>query len=146
MDDPGSAKALVEHTRDAYSKQQAISWAGILQDGQQIMGTCGFNQIDHPNLRAEIGGELATDYWGQRVALEALTAIVGFGLTTMGLHSIEAKVLPSNRSAIYLLEYLGFQKEAHYQDRIHFQETYLDLAVYSLIKGKENASLFMPGT
>ena len=144
MDDPASAEALVERTREAYSNRQAIGWACIWKDGQQIIGTCGFNQIDHPNLRAEIGGELATDYWGQRVALEALIAIVGFGLTTLGLHSIEAKVLPSNRSAIYLLEYLGFRKEAHFHDRIHFQEDFLDMAVYSLIKGKENASLFMP--
>ncbi len=131
-----SAK-LVERVNLAYQNKQAIGWAGILRDNQDIIGTCGFNQIDFPNLRAEIGGELAVEYWGKKIALEAITAILDFGLNTMNLHTIEAKVAPENRSAIFLLESLGFTKEAHYKDRIYFREQFLEMAVYTLIKGNE---------
>ncbi|MCC6370507.1 MAG: GNAT family N-acetyltransferase [Bacteroidia bacterium] len=128
---------LAEKTRLAYSNKQGIGWAGILRDSQIIIGTCGYNQIDFANLRAEIGGELAVDYWGKNVAIEAVSAIIKFGLDTMNLHSIEAKVSPQNRGAIFLLEQIGFKKEAHFCDRIYFNKQFADMAVYTLIKGNE---------
>lgn len=135
-----TAEQLVEKTILSYKNKQAIGWAGILRDSDSIIGTCGLNNIDLPNLRAEIGGELATEYWGKKIAIEAVIAIIQFGLYHMLLHSIEAKVSPNNRSAIYLLESLGFYKEAHFADRIYFNGQFMDMAVYTLIKGNENLS------
>lgn len=129
---------LIERTRLAYENKQAIGWAGILRDSNEIIGTCGYNQIDLPNSRAEIGGELSVDYWGKNVAIEAVVNIVKFGLNTMKLHSIEAKVSPENRGAIFLLEKIGFKKEAHFVDRIFFNNTYSDMTIYTLIEGNEN--------
>jgi ribosomal-protein-alanine N-acetyltransferase len=131
------AKALAERTINAYNNKQAIGWAGILRENQEIIGTCGFNMIDTYNLRAEIGGEMATEYWGKNIAIEAVQAIIQFGLNTMNLHSIEAKVSPQNRSAIYLMEKLGFVKEAHFKDRVLFNDSFYDMAIYTLIKGNE---------
>ena len=56
----------------------------------------------------------------------------------MNLHSIEAKVSPDNRGAIFLMEKIGFKKEAHFVERIYFDEKFSDLAVYSLITGNEH--------
>jgi ribosomal-protein-alanine N-acetyltransferase len=137
MQDQEDAKALAERTINAYNNKQAIGWAGILRENQEIIGTCGFNMIDTYNLRAEIGGEMATEYWGKNIAIEAVQSIIQFGLNTMNLHSIEAKVSPQNRSAIYLMEKLGFVKEAHFKDRILFNDSFYDMAVYTLIKGNE---------
>jgi len=131
------ATNLVEKTNLAFQNQQAIGWAGILRDGEHIIGTCGFNQIDIQNLRAEIGGEMSVDYWGKNIALEAVAEIVKFGLHTMNLHSIEAKVSPLNRGAIFLMETIGFKKEAHFIDRVYFNGKFSDMAVYTLIKGNE---------
>lgn len=134
------AIALAQRTMDAYRNKQAIGWAGILRNNDAIIGTCGFNAIDTNNLRAEIGGEMATEYWGKQIAVEAVTEIIRFGLETMNLHTIEAKVSPGNRSAIYLLEQLGFEKEAHYRDRIYFNNTFSDMAVYTLINAKQKST------
>lgn len=131
------ALTIAERTIAAYLNKQAIGWAGILRDSEEIIGTCGFNSIDVINLRAEIGGEMATAYWGKNIAIEAVKAILAFGLYEMNLHTIEAKVMPNNRSAIFVLEQLGFVKEAHYKDRICFNETFIDMAVYTLISGNE---------
>ncbi len=144
MEEVTSAQALVERTRQAYTDRNAIGWAGLLRDQNRIIGTCGFHVIDWENHRAEIGGEMTTAYWGKHLALEAVAAIIHFGLYTMNLHSIEAKVLPGNRGAIALLEQLGFQKEAHYRHRIFFENNYLDMAVYTLIQGEEHPDLCGP--
>lgn len=144
MEEVTSAQALVERTRQAFAEQKAIGWAGLLRDQKKIIGTCGYNAIDWDNHRAEIGGEMTTAYWGKHLALEAMASITRFGLHHLGLHSIEAKILPSNRGAIYLLETLGFQQEAHFKDRIFFEGEFLDMAVFSLIKGRENQDLCGP--
>ena len=129
-----AAEELVKKTADAFESKAGIGWAGILRDGSDIIGTCGFNRIDYPNNRAEIGGELSVDYWGKNIAVEAVKAIIDFGFEQMNLHAIEAFVSPGNRGAIYLLESLGFEKEAHFKDRIYFNEVYSDMAVYTLFK------------
>lgn len=134
MQEAQEAEKLVERVRNAFEQQQGIGWAGILRDSNSIIGTCGFNSIDVYNLRAEIGGELSVNYWGKNIALEAVDAIVQFGFETLGLHSIEAKVSPDNRGAIYLLEQIGFVKEAHFKDRIYFEKSFSDLAVYSILR------------
>ena len=127
------AEKLVQKTLDAYANKLAIGWAGEIKNQTTIIGTCGFNNIDIANLRAEIGGEMATEYWGKKLALEAVEAIIDFGVNHLNLHSIEAKVMPGNKSAVYVLEQLGFVKEAHFKDRILFSGKFMDMAVYTLI-------------
>lgn len=137
MQEEEQAVSLAGRTAAAYRNRQAIGWAGLIRNQGEIIGTCGFNSIDALNLHAEIGGEMATEYWGKGFALEAVKAILAFGLNTMNLHTIEAKVSPANRSAIHVLEHLGFVKEAHFRQRILFGEAFLDMAVYTLVKGAE---------
>jgi ribosomal-protein-alanine N-acetyltransferase len=134
MEEPGQAAALVERVRTAYEQRQAIAFAGALRNSETIIGTCGFNNIDFPNLRAEIGGELDVQFWGKHLAQEAVEAIVRFGFEVFGLHSIEAKVSPDNRGAIFLLEQLGFRKEGHLKDRIWYNNEFRDLAIYTAIR------------
>ena len=132
-----AARELVEKTRNAYQDKQVIGWAGVLRDQQKIIGTCGFNSIDRYNLRAEIGGEMDVKYWGKHIAQEAVEAILHYGLNTMNLQTIEAKVSPDNRGAIYVMEQLGFVKEAHFKNRVYFNDRFDDMAVYTLHKGNE---------
>ena len=140
MDKMEDSEKLVAKTILAYQNHQAIGWAAILRDSNEIIGTCGFNQIDYLNLRAEIGGELSVEYWGKNIAIEAIYAIIKFGFDKMNLHTIEAKVSPKNRGAIFLMEKIGFKKEAHFVDRIYFKNSFRDMAVYTLIKGNESFS------
>ncbi len=128
------SQELIDRTIQAYNNRQAIGWAGILRDGRTIIGTCGFNSIEFPNLRAEIGGELAIEYWGKGIAQEAVKAIINFGFQTLGLHTIEAKVAPDNRGSVYILELLGFHKEAHFRDRGRINGVFQDMAVYTLFE------------
>jgi hypothetical protein len=60
-----------------------------------------------------------------------------FGFNQLKLHTIEAKVMANNRSALYLLNLLGFKKEAHFKDRIYFGGMYHDLLVCTLINPQD---------
>lgn len=137
MENIEDAQALVDRVRTAYDSQLAIAWAGILRAGDTIIGTCGLNHIEPHNLHAELGGEMATEYWGKGIAQEAVKAILGFGLHQLGLHTIEAKVNPDNRGAVALLLGMGFVQEALFRERIRYQDQFWDMAVYTLRRGNE---------
>jgi len=127
------AEDLIQRMMDAYNNKQAIGWAAERKNSadKEIIGACGFNRIDFLNHRAEIGGEMAVNHWGKFFAIEAVKAIIDFGFDTLKFHAIEAKLSPLNKSAIYLLEKLGFRKEAHFHDYYLFEGNYQDLAVYT---------------
>jgi len=128
---------LADRTAKAYVNKQGIGWAAMLRNDNKCIGTCGFNSIEPINRHAEIGGEMDTYYWGKGIAQEAFQEILRFGITEMNLLTIEAKVAPDNRGAIFLLEKAGFVKEAHFKNRVFHREQFLDMAVYTLHKGNE---------
>ncbi len=137
MQDYAKAEDLVKAVDDGYNDQKMMAWAGLLRDEKTIVGTCGFNRIDHQNLRAEIGGELYIEYWGKHIALEAVQAIIDYGFNGMKLHSIEAKINPGNRGAIHLVEQLGFLREAYFKEYGYYEGSFHDLAIYSKLNPKQ---------
>lgn len=131
MDNIESAHGLIQRVIKGYEDKSMLAWGGVLKSTNTFIGSCGFNKIDTQNLRAEIGGEMSPEAWGKRIAPQAVKQIIDFGFNTMHLHSIEARVSPNNRSAIYLLEQLGFIKEAHFKDYYQFKDQWHSLAVYT---------------
>lgn len=128
---------LIKKTNNLFLKKQGIGWAGFTKEGDQLIGTCGFNKIDFENFRAEIGGEMSVSHWGRNYAKEAVQAIIDFGFNKLKLNSIEARVSPDNKSAIYLLDKLGFKKEAHFRKYVYFNNDFLDLAIFTLHNEKQ---------
>ena len=128
---------LALRTAESFARKESIGWAALLRDNKTCIGTCGFNSIETVNCHAEIGGEMDTYYSGKGIAQEAFEEILNYGMNVMHLNTIEAKVSPENRGAIHILNQTGFKKEAHFKNRVFYQEQFLDMAVYTL--HKENA-------
>jgi ribosomal-protein-alanine N-acetyltransferase len=131
-------ETLIQDISTAYEKQEMLCWAAVIRDGNEIIGTCGFNRIEKANLRAEIGGALSPRYWGAGVAYEAVKQIVDYGFDGLGLHAIEAKVDANNRSAAFLLKQLGFVLEGHFKDRMYFEGSFYDMDIYTKFKDSKS--------
>ena len=134
MENMDQSAELIKSVQEGYASKKSIAWAGILRDGEKMIGSVGLNNIEHGNLRAEIGGELDITYWGKKIPLEAVKAVITFAFRTLGLHTIEGKVAPDNRGSVFIMEYLGFKKEAHYRDRGYYEGKFSDMAVYTLFE------------
>ena len=52
----------------------------------------------------------------------------------MQLHSLEAKINPSNSASAMLLEKNNFIKEAHFKEDCFWEGEFSDTVVYSLLK------------
>lgn len=68
---------------------------------------------------------------------EALEAVLGFGFREVGLHRIQAVVMPGNVGSERLLEKLGFQREGILREYENWGDKgYVDVTMFSLLRGE----------
>ena len=127
------ARKMIRDILTAFRKRESIYWAITLKDTDHFIGAGGYWRWVKQYFRAEIGFQLLPAYWRKGYMKEALGAMIQYGFDKMGLHRIEADVDPRNIASIALLENLGFKKEAHFRENIHFKGQFLDSVIYSII-------------
>lgn len=125
----------VERFQTTYAEQEGIAWAITPRGEQQLIGTCVLWNFIREHDRAEIGYVLSPAWWGKGVATEAASALLTFGFTEMGLHSVEAQIAPDNAASRRVLEKLGFVQEAYYRENYYHivEQRFTDTAVFSLL-------------
>ncbi len=136
MATPAEAQERVQMIQTAFQKQDGVRWVIADRASGQLIGTGGFWRLLKSHDRAEIGYELAPEWWGQGVMTEALAAMLQFGFTRMGLHSVEAQIHPANNGSRRVLEKLGFVQEGYFRENYldPVEARFTDTAVYSLLK------------
>jgi [ribosomal protein S5]-alanine N-acetyltransferase len=135
MATPAEAQERVQAIQKAFQEQTGVRWAIVDRANGQLIGTCGFWRLIKPHDRAEIGYELAPEWWGQGVMTEALGAMLDFGFTRMGLHSVEAQIHPANSGSRRVLEKQGFVQEGYFHENFYdpVEARFTDTAVFSLL-------------
>lgn len=113
------------------SNNEMINWAITQKDDPKMIGTIGYFRIKPEHYRAEIGYMLLPDFHGKGYITEAITEVVNYGFTTMGLHSIEAVIDPDNLASAKALEKCNFVKEAHLRENEFYNGQFIDTVIYS---------------
>ena len=114
--------------------EKAFRWSIVCKGSKQILGTCGFNNWDKENQRAEIGYELGKQHWGQGFMTEALEGLISHGFGIMALNRIQALVEPENTVSRKLLMKLWFQEEGLLRQYEQVKGNFIDLMMYSILK------------
>ena len=115
-----------------YKKAQFYDWAVTLTDSGKMIGTCGFTSFDLPNNSAEVGYVLASSYWGQEIACEALRAVITFGFEALELNRIEAHFMPGNNASRRVLEKCMMQPEGVRREAMYAKGRYIDIETYAM--------------
>jgi RimJ/RimL family protein N-acetyltransferase len=69
----------------------------IDKETNELLGNCGFVDIDHLNQMAEVGIFIGNkNYWNKGYGTEALTLLLDYGFKALNLHSILIKVYSFN--------------------------------------------------
>ena len=109
----GIAGALDEMDRyvvGLFERREGIRWGLALAETGTLVGTAGFFRwADGPEPDAEIGYDLAPEWWGRGLMAEALVAITDYAFRTLGLVRLEAFVLDGNDRSCRTLERAGFR-------------------------------------
>ena len=109
---PENAVVELNYWASLFDRQACFYWAIALQDSNQIIGTCGFNNWSKDQLRGEVSYDLDHNYWGKGFMTQALRAMTNFGLENMKLQRIQATVAIDNVPSIKILEKIGFNRES----------------------------------
>jgi ribosomal-protein-alanine N-acetyltransferase len=104
---------LRSYVLDLFAERAGFRW-GIALDGQpELIGSIGlYKWVDGPPSQAELGFDLALEWWGRGLMSEALTAVLEFAFGPMQLERVEALVITANERSARLLEHIGFTCEA----------------------------------
>ena len=130
------AAQRVDRIEQAWQEQTGVRWAITQRGNPHLLGTCGYWRLIKPHFGAEIGYELAPEWWGQGIMTEAVGAVLQFGFTTMGLHRVEAQIHPANTGSRRVLEKLGFVQEGYFRENYYevAEGQFTDTAVFSLLQ------------
>ncbi|MBD1916776.1 GNAT family N-acetyltransferase [Phormidium sp. FACHB-322] len=127
------ARAVVERRRVGFETDRGIRWAIALKPSNSLIGSCGFTW-DRASNRAEVGYELASQYWRQGIMTEALSAILTYGFEVKGLDNIVAEVMLKNIASKQLLKKLGFQSQGVLKNHGFWKGRHHDLEQFLLFR------------
>lgn len=139
--DLAAAAGLLAHIRSMFQARRLFQWGIARREDGRVVGTCTLFHLDVAHRRAEVGFALGRAHWGQGLATEALTTLIGFAFGTLGLHRLEADVDPRNTSSFRILERQGFQREGYMKERYHINGELHDTVFLGLLRRE-----WRPGT
>ena len=135
------AQAVLERLDQRYAARDMIRWAIELVEHNEMIGTVGLLRFDFEHRHAELGYDIARRWWGRGLTPEAAGAVIRYGFSVLGLHRIEAGVLPENDASVRVLQKLGFVEEGTRRDYLYAKGRFHSFRWFSLLETDES-----PGT
>ena len=124
----------IDWYRRIEQEESGIWWAICPQaTPDQLIGACGFYELDRENQNADLGYWLHPDHWRQAVMHECLSVILQYGFQQLRLHRIEAEVEPENKSSSQLLQKLGFALEGRRREVAWKNNRFVDMEYYAIL-------------
>ncbi|MDR0301163.1 MAG: GNAT family N-acetyltransferase [Treponema sp.] len=108
----------------------------------ELIGNCGFLEIDNVNQIAEIGIFIGNKkFWGKGYGTEALVLLIDYGFKALNLHNILLKVFSFNERAMKCYEKVGFKiigkrREALNRGDKKFDAIFMDILYDEFYKKK----------
>ena len=107
----GALGEMEQYVTGLFARREGIRWGLEPAGTGTLVGTAGiFRWADDPEPAAEIGYDLAPEWWGRGLMTEALGAIVDYAFATLGLARLDAFVLDGNERSCRTLERAGFRR------------------------------------
>ena len=140
LDNEDAVTGIMEDYRDGYKDGYSLVWAITVRETDSFAGTAGFEEFSFLDNKADIGFSLLSEQQSMGYMVEALHAIIDYGINNLNINRIQATVVPENTSSIKLLEKLAFRREGHMKQSVVFSNSYHDELIYALLrKERDNA-------
>lgn len=126
--------AWIQRLQASYNRHEDFVWGITFKGEDTVIGACTLWNFDPSFHCAEIGYELHRAYGRQGIMVEALSAILTYGFSKLGLHRVEANPLAGNTPSSSLLLKLGFIYEGTLRQRHFFRDHFEDQQYFGLLK------------
>ncbi|HLA64570.1 MAG TPA: GNAT family N-acetyltransferase [Rhodothermales bacterium] len=115
LDDARAYRAALE---EGFGRRVLFIWGVFEQETGTLVGVGILTRWAQNHRRVDMGYYLSSPYWGRGYATEAAGALLRFAFGTLGVHRIEAEVVPGNTGSERVLGRLGFTHEALLKERL----------------------------
>ena len=116
-------------------KEGTGQWWGIFdQKDNQFCGAGGYNSLEKPHRKAEIGFWLIKDYWGNGIMKEVMPLLFDLGFVELNLNRIEGFVLSTNEKCKRGLEKINFKYEGTMRECEVKNGERISLDIYAILK------------
>ncbi|HLO34728.1 MAG TPA: GNAT family N-acetyltransferase [Candidatus Deferrimicrobium sp.] len=128
---------LNRYVLDLFARRTGLRWGLVMRGEHELIGSVGlYAWRDDPEPTAELGYDLAPEFWGRGLMTEAIRAIARYAFDTLGISRLEATVIVGNERSCRTLERSGFRHEgvlaAHGEDE---HGRLVDEHLYALRRG-----------
>ena len=105
-----------------------------LPDRTGLIGNCGIRRKPDNEWEADIGYELAPEYWGRGLATEAARAMVDYGFQELGVRRISSWCIADNIASSRVLEKAGLRAEGRLRENEYFKGRWWDTLLYGMLR------------
>ncbi|WP_347338301.1 GNAT family N-acetyltransferase [Tumebacillus amylolyticus] len=117
-----------------FKEKRSIRWGIARKEDDRLVGTVLMYKLSRKFASAEIGFELAKEFWGRGVMTEVLEQVVQFGFEELALNRLEASFATENVGSRRVLEKNGFVYEGTLRDKWYMNGRYWDGVVMGLLR------------
>lgn len=131
------SRAWIASQLTAFRDGTEYSFAIVDPQGN-LLGGCGLNRIDRPNLGANLGYWVRTAEGRRGVATAAVKLLVSWVFSNTDLHRLEVLVAIENRASQRVAEKAGAVREGLLRKRLQLRGRMHDAVVFSIVRNTRN--------
>jgi ribosomal-protein-alanine N-acetyltransferase len=110
------ARELIVAWNQQFQENRLLPWGITQHTDNKLIGTIMCMPVRgtfdyRPLSPVSVGFELTDAHWNKGFMSEALGAVIRHGFDRVGIHRMQAEVIPQNKNSLRLLEKFGFKQE-----------------------------------
>lgn len=106
------SRAILRHRREWKRGQSFVLLVAPREDDRQVIGRVALGGVMRGAFQnAYLGYWIDRDRQGRGLTTEAARAVTEFAFRTLGLHRVQAAVMPSNAASLRVLDKAGYRRE-----------------------------------
>ena len=127
------ACAIIDEWISGYEKPNFYLWAIALKESDKPIGTTNCEVNDRSSV-GNLGYQLAEAQWGKGYMTEALSAMIKYMFTQVGVNRLEAYHSIANPASGAVMRRCGMQYEGMCREKYYCSLGYQDSHMYAILK------------
>jgi len=125
----------LEAEREWVKSAGASNFAIITQEGDRMIGSCGFVSTNNIQRKAEVGIVIGEkDCLGKGYGTEAMSLLLDYGFNILNLHRIGLRAFSFNERAIRCYEKCGFKMTGRHREAGRIDGKYYDEILMDILE------------
>ena len=106
----------------------------VIAAGDEVIGTCGFSNLDHYHGRAELGVWLGRKWWGQGLGQDAMRTLLAYAFRNLNLRSVWLAALADDERALGAYRKVGFREAGRLREHTWFDGAFHDDVLMEILR------------